>query len=220
MWKLLQDTPKRLPTWVGGTSVSPYTSGTTNTIDLSQHTVQASYLTTLNFLQRSKLPFLVGFNFVSLGVDGYNNSGSRNATPDLNACYYLTVGSFPTSKTATFDFYFADLNSYKDLDWVNYYPNAIIYKDKDTTAYKVSDIKGLFITDRTTIKIRLDFDIFLPFLGFSSFKREKKLRKLVGAQVVGVETVSYYGQIYRFDKYLDFGKNTFFMQGGDLYLCP
>ena len=220
MWKVFQTTPKRLPNWVGGAAVSPYSSETTNTINLSQYTAQASYLTALNFLQKNKLPFLVGFTFANLGADGYNNSRSRNATVDLNACYYLTVGSFPTSKLATVDVYFADLNSYRDLDWVNYYPNAIIYKDRDTTAYKVSDLKGLAINDRTILKIRLDFDIFLPFLGFSSFKREKKLRKLVGAQVFGVETVSYYGQIYRFDKYLDFGKNTFFMQGGDLYLCP
>lgn len=200
--------------------MSPYTSETTNTIDLNQYTAQASYLTALNFLQRSKLPFLVGFTFVNLGADGYNNSRSRNATVDLNACYYLTVGSFPTSKIGTIDVYLADLNSYRDLDWVNYYSDAIIYKDRDTTAYKVSDLKGLPINDRTILKVRLDFDIFLPFLGFSSFKREKKLQKLVGVQVAGVETVSYYGQVYRFDKYLDFGKNTFFMQGGDLYLCP
>jgi hypothetical protein len=216
----MEDTPKRLPTWVGGASVSPYTSETTNTVNLNQYAAQASYLTALNFLQKSKLPFLVGFSFAGLGADGYNNSRSRSATVDLNACYYLTVGNFPTSKIATIDVYLADLNSYRDLDWVNYYPDAIIYKDRDTTAYKVSDLKGLSITDRTIIIVRLDFDIFLPFLGFSSFKREKKLRKLVGVQVVGVETVSYYGQVYRFDKYLDFNKNSFFMQGGDLYLCP
>lgn len=200
--------------------MSPFTNKDVNTVSLNNYQAEASYLTAINFLQKNKLPFLVGFTFANLGADGYNNSRSRNATVDLNACYYLTVGSFPTSKLATVDVYFADLNSYRDLDWVNYYPNAIIYKDRDTTAYKVSDLKGLAINDRTILKIRLDFDIFLPFLGFSSFKREKKLRKLVGAQVFGVETVSYYGQIYRFDKYLDFGKNTFFMQGGDLYLCP
>jgi hypothetical protein len=219
MWKLFQGTPKRLPTWVGGTAVSPYTSETTNTVNLNQYTAQASYLTALNFLQKSKLPFLVGFSFAGLGADGYNNSRSRNATVDLNACYYLTVGNFPTSKIAVIDFYFSDLSTYRDLSWVDYYPDAIVYKDRDKTAYKVTDLKGMYIDDRTVIKIRLSFDLFLPFLGISPYIREKKLRKLVGAQVVGAETVSYYGQTYRFDKYLDFGKNTFFMQGGDLYLC-
>jgi hypothetical protein len=220
VWKLLQDTPKRLPTWVEGTAVSPYTNEATNTINLDQYTAEASYLTAINFVQNNKLPFLIGFAFVDLGIEGYNNSGSRGATVDLNACYYLTVGDFPTTKTAVIDFYFSDLNTYNDLSWVNYYPDAIVYKDRDKISYKVTDLKGLPIDDRTIIKIRLSFDLFLPFLGFSSFIREKKLLKLTGAQVVGTETVSYYGQVYRFDKYLDFGKNTFFMQSGDLYLCP
>jgi hypothetical protein len=220
MWKLFQGTPKRLPTWVGGAAVSPYTSESTDTINLDQYISEASYLTAINFMQKSKLPFLMGFLLVELGEGGHINSGSRSATVDLNACYYLTTGTFPTSKTAVIDFYFSDLNSYRDLDWVNYYPDAIVYKDRDKTAYKVTDLKGMSIDDRTVIKIRLSFDLFLPFLGISPYTREKKLRKLVGAQVVGTETVSYYGQVYRFDKYLDFSKNTFFMQDGDLYLCP
>jgi hypothetical protein len=221
MWKLFKNTPKRLPTWIGGSPVSPYDNQNVNTVSLSSHEAQASYLTAINFIQRSKLPFLVGFNFANLGTNGYNNSSSRYPTVDLNSCYYLTVGDFLNSKTATIDFYFADLNTYKDLDWVNYYSEiATVYKDKESTAYKVADLKGLAITDRTTIKIRIGFDVFLPFLGFSPFTRKKKLLKLMSTQVIGVETVSYYGQVYRFDKYLDFGKNTFFMQSGDLYLCP
>ncbi len=220
MWKVFQDTPKRLPTWIGGTAVSPFTNKDVNTVSLNNYQAEASYLTAINFLQKNKLPFLLGFILVSLGEDGYNNSSSRNATVDLNACYYLSTGAFPTSKIAIIDFYFSDLNTYKDLSWVDYYPDAIVYKDRDKTAYKVTDLKGLPIDDRTIIKIRLSFDLFLPFLGISPYIREKQLRKLVGAQVVGAETVSYYGQIYRFDKYLDFTKNSFFMQGGDLYLCP
>lgn len=199
--------------------MSPYTSETTNTVILNAYTVQLAYLTILSFTQKVKLPFLVGFSLVSIGTDGYNNSSSRGATVDLNACYYLTVGDFPTSKTATLDFYFADLNSYKDLDWVNYYPNAIICKDKDTTAYKVSDIKGLSITDRTTIKIRLDFDIFLPFLGFAPLVQKKRVLRLVGASP-STESVSYYGKIYRYDKFLGFPSKSFFTSQGDVLLCP
>lgn len=200
--------------------MSPYSNKNVNTVLLDSYQAEASYLTAINFVQKSKLPFLLGFILVDFGEDGHINSGSRSATVDLNACYYLTTGSFPTSKIATIDFYFSDLNTYNDLSWVNYYPDAIIYKDRDKTAYKVTDLKGLVIDDRTIIKIRLSFDLFLPFLGISAYIREKKLRKLIGAQVVGTETVSYYGQVYQFDKYLDFGKNTFFMQNGNLYLCP
>jgi hypothetical protein len=219
MWKLLKDTPKRLPTWVGGAAVSPYTSESTNTVNLDTYTAQATYLTVIKLDQKFKLPFLVGFNFVALGADGYNNSGSRFATPDLNACYYLTTGDYPTSKTATLDFHFTDLNSHTDLDWTVYFPNAIIFKDRDTTAYKVSDIKGFSITDRTTVRVRLDFDILSPFLGFASLVQKKKLLRLVGA-AADTESVSYYGQVYRYDKFLKFGKNSFFTSQGDILLCP
>jgi len=221
MWKILQDTPKRLPTWVGGTSLSPYDASlTTETISLNSYEAQASYLTTMNFVQKSKLPFLAGFLVTNLGVDGYNNSASRRPTVDLNACYYLTIGDFPTSKQAELEFYFTDLNSYRDLDWVNYYANeAAIYKDREPTQYKVADLKGLSITDRTTIRVRISFDLFYPFLGFSPFIRKKKLLKIVGV-APNSNTVSYYGQVYRFDKYLDFPKNTFFKLNGDVCLCP
>jgi hypothetical protein len=221
VWKVLQTTPKRLPTWVGGTALSPYDISDERTVPLNAYTAQATYLTAINFVQKSKLPFLVGFAFVGVGTDGYNNSASRGATVDLNACYYLTVGDFPTSKIATIDFHFADLNSYRDLDWVNYYASeALIFKDKESTAYKVSDLKGLSITDRTIIRVRLSFDVFLPFLGFSPYIRQKKLRKLLVGSNPNTNTVSYYGQIYRFDKYLDFVKNSFFALNGNVYLCP
>lgn len=200
--------------------MSPFTNKDVNTVSLNNYQAEASYLTAINFVQKSKLPFLMGFILVDFGEGGHINSGSRSVTVDLNACYYLSTGAFPTSKIAVIDFYFSDLNTYKDLSWVDHYPDAIVYKDRDKTAYKVTDLKGLPIYDRTIIKIRLSFDLFLPFLGIFPFIREKKLLKLTGAQVVGAETVSYYGQVYRFDKYLDFTKNSFFMQGGDLYLCP
>ena len=219
MWKLSQTTPKRLPTWVGGKALSPYNASNEKTVPLNAYQAQASYLTAINFMQKSKLPFLAGFTIVDLGANGYNNSGSRKATVDLNACYYLTTGDFLNSRTAKFDFYFSDLNSYKDLDWVNYYPQALIFKDKDATAYKVTDLKGLSITDRTTIRIRLDFDILLPFLGFSPFTRKKKLLKLVGVSP-NAASVSYYGKIYLYDKSLDFLRDTFFVSQGDVYLCP
>lgn len=199
--------------------MSPYTSESTNTVNLNQYTAQAAYLTSIKLDQKFKLPFLVGFNFVALGADGYNNSGSRNPTPDLNACYYLTTSDFLTSKTATLDFYFADLNSYTDLDWTIYFPNAIIFKDRDSTTYKVSDIKGFSITDRTTIRVRLDFDILSPFLGFASLVQKKKLLRLAGA-AVDTESVSHYGRVYRYDKFLKFGKNSFFTSQGDILLCP
>lgn len=219
MWQLFQDTPKRLPTWVGGKALSPYDSFSKSTITLNAYNAQASYLTAINFIQKSKLSFLVGFMVVDLGADGYNNSSSRGATVDLNACYYLTIGDFPTLKNATLDFYFADLNSYRDLDWLIYYPDAIIFKDKDATAYTVADLKGFSITDRTTIRVRLNFNLLLPFLGFSSFVRRKKLLKLAGV-VANTDRLSYYETIYLYDKFLDFLRGSFFALEGDIYLCP
>ncbi len=199
--------------------MSPYdASSTVQTTSLNLFEAQAAYLTAINFVQKSKLPFLVGFSFISFDEGGVNNSASRGATVDLNACYFLTVGGFPSSKNAVIDFHFADLNSYRDLDWVNYYSDAIIFRDKERTEYKVSDLKGLSITDRTIIRIRLSFDVLLPFLGFSPYIRQKKLFKLVGANPSS-NIVKYYGKVYRFDKYLDFSKNTFFKLNGDLYLC-
>lgn len=218
MWKLEKTTPKRLPTWVGGTALSPYISNE-DTALLDANPAEASYLSSLNFIQLNKLPFLVGFSLVDLGAGGYNNSYSRNPTVDLNACYFLTVGTFPTSRNVTLDFFFTDLNFHTDLSWVNYYPAAIIFIDKDSTPYKVSDLKGLTITERTTIRIRLTFDVFLPFLGIKPYIRSKKLIKVVGANTTA-NTVKYYGQVYRFDKFLDFSKNTFFKRDGNVYLCP
>ena len=142
MWKLETNTPKRLPTWVGGKKVYSYFSSNEHTPILNNYSAENTYLTAFNFIQQAKLPFLLGFILVSLGQKGFNNSQSRNPTIDLNACYYLTPQPF-SSQIVTIDFYFADLNSYTDLNWVKHYAaSAVIYKDREPTPYKVSDLKA------------------------------------------------------------------------------
>lgn len=217
MWLLQKNTPKRLPTWVGGIESSPYTTKQEEVEILDAITPQPYFLASVKFNQVFRVPFLVGFKFIDLGVDGQDNSRTRNVTTDLNSCFFISTNQ-KTSQQVLVDFYFTDLNFYTDLSWVNDYSDAKIFVDSNPTAFRVEDFKGLVVTTNTLIKVRLEFDVFQPFLGFSPSVIQKRILKFPDKFITTI-TASYGGKTYRTDRLLGFGNYSFFNLDGDSYLC-